>query len=54
MKTAASPLATPWPALRAARHTVIPRRPVILNGPHGAVPVGSVAEAHLSALAAWP
>ena len=54
MKTAASPLATPWPALRAARHTVIPRRPVILNGPQGPVPVGSVAEVHVPALAAWP
>ena len=54
MKTAASPLATRWPALRAARHTVIPRRPVILNGPQGPVPVGSVAEVPVPALAAWP
>jgi 8-oxo-dGTP pyrophosphatase MutT (NUDIX family) len=45
---------TPWPALRAARHTVIPRRAVILHGPQGPVPVGSVAEAHLPELAAWP
>ena len=45
---------SPWPALRAARHTVVPRRPVILRGPRGPVPVGSVADAHLPALAAWP
>jgi hypothetical protein len=54
MSTAQSPVPAPWPALRAARHTVVPRRPVILLGPHGPVTVGSVAEAHLSALAAWP
>ena len=51
MKTAASPPTTPWPALRAARHTITPRRPVVLQGP---VPVGSVAEVHAPALAAWP
>ena len=54
MSTAQSPVPAPWPALRAARHTVVPRRPVILLGRHGPVTVGSVAEAHLSALAAWP
>lgn len=45
---------SPWPALRAARHAVIPRRPLILRGPRGPVAVGSVAEAHLPALADWP
>lgn len=54
MSTAKSSDPAPWPALRAARHTVVPRRLVILLGPHGPVTVGSVAEAHLSALAAWP
>lgn len=43
-----------WPALRAARHAVVPRRPLWLHGPRGRVRVGSVAEAHLPALAAWP
>ncbi len=54
MSIAETPCPSPWPALRAARHTVVPRRPVVLHGPHGPVPVGSVAEAHLPALAAWP
>ncbi len=54
MSTAESSIPDPWPALRAARHTTVPRRPVILHGPQGAVAVGSVAEAHLPALAAWP
>ena len=54
MSTAESPVCAPWPALRAARHTTVPRRPAILHGPRGAVAVGSVAEAHLPALAAWP
>ena len=54
MSTTQSPVPAPWPALRAARHTVVPRRPVILLGPHGPVTVGSVAEAHLGAIAAWP
>ena len=54
MSTAESSIPDPWPALRAARHTTVPRRPVILQGPQGAVAVGSVAEAHLPALAAWP
>jgi len=45
---------SPWHALRAARHAVIPRRPLILHGPRGPVAVGSVAEAHLPALADWP
>lgn len=54
MSTAESTRPAPWPALRAARHTTVPRRPVILHGPQGAVAVGSVAEAHLPALAAWP
>ena len=49
-----TPTPSPWPALRAARHAVVPRRPVILRGPRGPVAVGSVAEAHLPALAAWP
>jgi len=53
-RPAETPPSFPWPALRAARHTVIPRRPLILRGPRGSVPVGSVAEAHLPALAAWP
>ena len=53
MATPESPFPAPWPALRAARHTTIPRRPVVLQGPRGAVPVGSVAESHLPALAAW-
>jgi len=43
-----------WPALRAARHTTTLRRPVVLRGAHGPVTVGSVAETHLAALAAWP
>ena len=54
MPTIESNRPAPWPALRAARHTTVPRRPVILQGPQGAVAVGSVAEAHLPALAAWP
>ena len=54
MSTAESPVCAPWPALRAARHTTVPRRPATLHGPRGAVAVGSVAEAHLPALAAWP
>ncbi len=54
MPSADTTRTAPWPALRAARHTVIPRRPVILHGPQGPAPVGSVAEAHLDALAAWP
>ena len=54
MSTAESPVCAPWPALRAARHTTVPRRRVFLRGPQGLVAVGSVAEAHLPALAAWP
>ncbi len=54
MPTIESTRPDPWPALRAARHATVPRRPVILHGPQGAVAVGSVAEAHLPALAAWP
>lgn len=53
----ASPDPTPapaWPALRAARRTEVPRRAVMLRAAAGPVTIGSVAEAHLPALAAWP
>ena len=52
------PIAAPalplWPCLRSARHALSPRRIVVLQGPSADVTVGSVAEAHLGALAAWP
>jgi len=54
MSTAESPVPAFWPALRAARHTVVPRRPVILRAAAGPLAIGSVAEAHLPALSAWP
>lgn len=47
-------LSQAWPALRAARRTDVPRRAVMLRAAAGPVTIGSVAEAHLPALAAWP
>ncbi|MFD2451348.1 NUDIX hydrolase [Ideonella paludis] len=43
-----------WPCLHSARHALNPRRAVMLQGPSAEVAIGSVAEAHLAALAAWP
>lgn len=47
-------LSQAWPALRAARRTDVPRRAVMLRAAAGPVTIGSVAEASLPALAAWP
>jgi 8-oxo-dGTP pyrophosphatase MutT (NUDIX family) len=41
-----------WPCLDAARHRAVPRVPLFVDGDDAAV--GSVARAHLDALARWP
>jgi 8-oxo-dGTP pyrophosphatase MutT (NUDIX family) len=46
--------AAPWPCLQAARHAPTQRRPLRLHTADREVAIGSVAEAHLGALAAWP
>ncbi len=43
-----------WPCLQAALHTRTLRHPLHLHIAQGWVAIGSVAEAHLGALAAWP
>ncbi|TDM09141.1 MAG: DUF4743 domain-containing protein [Ideonella sp. MAG2] len=47
--------ATPlWPCLAAARHTLALRLPLRLRTTRAELAVGSVSDAHLQALAAWP
>lgn len=46
--------AAPWPCLQAARQAPTQRRPLRLHTAHSEVTIGSVAEVHLCALAAWP
>ncbi|MBI3367562.1 MAG: DUF4743 domain-containing protein [Burkholderiales bacterium] len=43
-----------WPALAAARQRVVPRVPLFIADQGRALEAGSVARAHLDALARWP
>lgn len=55
MTPSAPPLPLPfWPALQAATHRQQPRRPLWVGQGAQALRAGSVAEADLPALAAWP